>query len=381
MYSQPACTALQMALVDLLFSWNVRPTVVVGHSSGEIAAAYCVGGLNRESAWKIAYYRGMVTSVLEKEKSGAMLAAGISESHIAELLPMATGEGHLTVACINSPKSVTVSGSPSRLLALESLLERQGTFVKRLSVDVAYHSPQMEAVATRYGTLIGTISGRDFQPGRPLMFSSVSGLHVSQGDLCCSDYWVKNLVSPVQFIQALSNGCMQLSTKSREALKIDHIMELGPHGACRRYINEILAENSKIAESISYSSILAYNISAVRTALEAMGHLHAVGFPLDLNLINNPNRINHNMLVDLPPYPFSRARKYWHESRLSKGMRFRQHPHHELLGTPIEDRNGFNATWRNIIKLSDLPWIADHKVCQTFEASLKCTAHALSGQW
>jgi len=106
-YSQPICTALQVALVDLLASWNIKPALVAGHSSGEIAAAYAKGAIVRESAWEISFHRGVLSGTIPEGK-GAMLAAGLGEE-IKPYLERVT-EGKIVVACVNSPMNVTLSG-------------------------------------------------------------------------------------------------------------------------------------------------------------------------------------------------------------------------------------------------------------------------------
>jgi len=106
--SQPLCTAVQMALVDLYASWNIHPLKVVGHSSGEIAAAYAIGALSIESAMQIAYFR-RPPPAKSKGYKGAMLAAGISELDAKKHI-MALGDqfGKVVVDCVNSPIRVTL---------------------------------------------------------------------------------------------------------------------------------------------------------------------------------------------------------------------------------------------------------------------------------
>ena len=113
--AQPSCTALQIALVDLLADWDIFPTAVAGHSSGEIAAAYCAGSLSRESALKIAYHRGeLATQLADRESSPrAMISIALSEEAVAPYLEEVmnlTGAGKITVGCVNSPTNVTVTG-------------------------------------------------------------------------------------------------------------------------------------------------------------------------------------------------------------------------------------------------------------------------------
>ena len=151
---QPACVAIQCALVDLLSSWNVRPLSVAGHSSGEIAAAYTCGSLTLESALTVAYHRGLLASVhLEKNSKlrGGMLAVGLSETDAQPFLdriPPSTGKA--VVACVNSPRSVTLSGDRSAILCVQSMLEARQIFVRKLGVSTAYHSHHMEIVAPSY---------------------------------------------------------------------------------------------------------------------------------------------------------------------------------------------------------------------------------------
>src|SRR2546421_410897 len=117
--SQPCCTAVQMAVVDLLASWGIQPQVVCGHSSGEIAAAYAAGVLTSSEALKVAYFRGYHVESLRKSRphlSGSMIAVGLSAEDVLKYM----GDGKkTTVACINSPSSVTLSGDSVSLLEVK----------------------------------------------------------------------------------------------------------------------------------------------------------------------------------------------------------------------------------------------------------------------
>ena len=134
-FSQPLCTAIQIALVDLLSHWGIRPSAVVGHSSGEIAASYAAGLLSAEEAILVAYYRGQLASSVPHE--GAMAAVGMGSQDVQALLL----EG-VVIACENSPTSVTISGDSDKIeLVIKKIQsERPGTFCRRLRVGVAYHS-------------------------------------------------------------------------------------------------------------------------------------------------------------------------------------------------------------------------------------------------
>lgn len=156
-YSQPACTAIQIALVDLLRSWGVKPVAVVGHSSGEIAAAYCAGLISHAAGIKIAWLRGQVSAaVAEKGQKGGMLAVSASgESLQAKLDGLKTGKA--IVGCLNSPKACTISGDATAVDELQEILKAEQITCTRLPMDVAYHSFHMESVREQYETALAGI--------------------------------------------------------------------------------------------------------------------------------------------------------------------------------------------------------------------------------
>ncbi|CAG9956932.1 unnamed protein product [Clonostachys rosea f. rosea IK726] len=144
-YSQPLCTIIQVALVDLLNSFGLRPAKVVGHSSGEIAAAYCAGALSRHSAWKIAYLRGLLAARLTSTSpdnipkvKGSMMALGLPEAEANKYLEQVAdqlGSKRLVVACVNSPLNVTISGEESHIDHLKKLLDAASALVIPSNAD------------------------------------------------------------------------------------------------------------------------------------------------------------------------------------------------------------------------------------------------------
>ena len=132
--SQPICTAVQIALVELLESFWIRPAVVVGHSSGEIAAAYCIGAISAQSAWKLAYCRGCLAATLvgPGRKRGAMLSVGLSETEIRpyfDKLVLRSGQSiGIVIGYVNSPYHITVSGDEDQINSLQSLLDEHQIF-------------------------------------------------------------------------------------------------------------------------------------------------------------------------------------------------------------------------------------------------------------
>ena len=133
--AQPISTALQIALVDAVTRLGVRPSAVVGHSSGEIAAAYACGVISKRAAMAIAYYRGYVTK--DKLAMGRMAAVSLGTEEVAAYLVAG-----VVVACDNSPNSVTLSGESAKLDNVLSTIKAQkpDALVRKLKVDMAYHS-------------------------------------------------------------------------------------------------------------------------------------------------------------------------------------------------------------------------------------------------
>ncbi|CEL10219.1 hypothetical protein ASPCAL13343 [Aspergillus calidoustus] len=373
-FGQPLCTALQLALTDLLSSWNIVPAAVIGHSSGEIAAAYSAGALSKHSALKVAYFRGCLAGYLSKnsQTKGAMLAVGLSQVDVESYLKTvstACGPLRLVVGCVNSPKSITISGESDQIEHLDRLLTEDGVFSRRLAVNVAYHSFQMEEVASQYKSLLGDLEPPCPRMKRdPIMISSVTGNVIHRDDLVNPAYWVSNMVSPVLFSTALRGLCRQLPRQTkkidgshRRAVRVDQLLEIGPHSALQSPCWDIL-KAANVDRNIKYIASLRRKHSDMRSMLECVGQLHCEGYPIDLSQVNGSSTRQGHVLTDLPEYPFNHDTSYWHESRHSKNFRFRNIGRLDLLGIKDVDSNPMEAHWRNIISAENLPWVEDHKV-------------------
>ncbi|KAF6826616.1 polyketide synthase [Colletotrichum plurivorum] len=353
-YSQPACTALQVALVDLMKDWGVQPVAVVGHSSGEIAAAYCAGVINHESALKIAWLRGQVSQTVSK--NGGMLAVSASAESVGEYLE-SLKSGKAIVGCHNSPKACTVSGDSSAIDELQEILKEAQIPCTRLSMDVAYHSFHMEAAREKYEA---ALAGIPHGPSEIPMFSSVTG-KVVEPEQMTSSYWVDNLVSPVNFVSAVRSLLhhTQGKTRSHDRTAFASVfIELGPHSALRSYLLDTFATEDRFSD-LSYATVLRRKFDGVQTALEAAGQLWAKGCVVDVNRVNEISD-SPNMLVDLPPYAWNHTRAFWDESYLSREYRLREKPRTDLLGYRIPGTP--DPTWRNFLRCNENPWIREHKV-------------------
>ncbi|KAL9095888.1 MAG: hypothetical protein Q9165_001885 [Trypethelium subeluteriae] len=368
--SQPVCTAIQVALVDLLRSFEITPSAVTGHSSGEIAAAYAAGAISANSAWKIAYFRGLLAAELsETGTKGAMASVGLSVEGIRPYLKnlkSSFGTCDVVVACINSPSNVTLSGNRTQLQALIPSLEEKDIFSRMLRVDVAYHSAAMLQIASQYLESLGSLESGHKTQAPCHMSSSVRGKKVSNEELRNPQYWVDNLTNPVQFTQAIGQMTQRSFGISNGdgpgAEPINTILEVGPHAALQGPIKECTKQGS---ESIEYTSTLLRFASDSDTFLSSIGKLWCLGHRVDLAAVHRVAQTRSRepqLLIDLPSMPFDESRKYWSKSRVGDGYQFRGQPRNDLLGTRVPDWDPLDAKWRNIITLSELSWVADHVV-------------------
>ncbi|EHA24700.1 hypothetical protein ASPNIDRAFT_210217 [Aspergillus niger ATCC 1015] len=365
--AQPLCTALQVALVELLEGWGVVPWGVVGHSSGEIAAAFCAGAISRESAWTIAYFRGALAARVAESKTGergAMMAVGLTASelqpHIDEISAV-HGQQCLSIGCINSANNITATGLDKSIDALKVRLDEKKVFARKLKIPVAYHSSHMQVIAEEYKSLLQGICQPRQSPRKgetPVFCSSVTGQPVPVKQLSLPQYWVKNLVSTVRFSEALGQ-LSQASRNSGSNTQVDHYVEIGPHAAMQRAV----MDNVPQSENVKYDSAMRRGVSGLKSLQQLSGKLWTEGYPVKIEAVNSygSNR-SAKMVVDLPEYPFNHSQTYWLESRLFKNYRTRDNIRHELVGIPTNDWNPLEPKFRFTIRVSDLPWLTDHRL-------------------
>lgn len=361
--SQPLCTVLQIAVFELLATWDIHPQAVFGHSSGEIAAAYASGALSLKDAMKASYYLGFWCSNIKKvapEYKGAMLTVGLSEEAAASYirdLPVEVGK--TVIACVNSPSSVTISGDAEAINHLEVVFTEAGVFARKLRVDTAYHSHHIEKVAESYRCTL-----RDVKPlpwFKAKFFSSVTGTFLGSPSTLNGDYWVTNMVSQVKFLPAVRSFANDLATNGKGHFS-NMIVEIGPHSALSGPLRESL--NSPLTPkvtSVYFASILRKK-NSVESLLSLAGNAFARGCVPNYNAINPKSGSKPRVLVDLPKYPWDHSTTYWYESRISSDYRLRTRPKHPLLGAPSMDWNPLKPSWRNIIRMAELPWVEGHGI-------------------
>ncbi|KAI5921037.1 putative polyketide synthase [Camillea tinctor] len=362
--SQPLCTALQLGLIELLRSFCIVPAVVIGHSSGEIAAAYAAGALSFQSACKVAYHRGRLVAQLDTASSRPeeMMSVNLPEEQVQSYLDGAgIAESHVHIACVNSPSNVTLSGDETIIDTLKSLLDQDDIFARKLGTRVAYHSPAMHAIASKYHSCLGILEKQDAANYNVLMVSTVTGEKVLRGQLCDSQYWVDNLVSPVRFYDALRY--LEVAAPRADGLKsLSVYLELGPSGALRRPVCDTVGSIAT-GKSIEYLSTLSRLDPPLTTILNMVGQLFNRGYPVSITAANQQDKDpSQPFLIDLPEYPFDHSQTYWSEPRLSRDWRLRETTPRSLLGVRATDWNPLEPRWRLMLSVQDIPWIADHVV-------------------
>ncbi|KAI1211797.1 ketoacyl-synt-domain-containing protein [Annulohypoxylon truncatum] len=395
--SQPATTAIQIALINILMKFfGITPSYVCGHSSGEIAAAYALGALSREDALELAYQRGRCAGAMlsspegEGTSNGSMLAVGLS-AHEAQKYVEQVGSSRAVVACINSPTSVTLSGDKDAILELQASFQAAGVFSRLLVVSIAYHSHHMKRCEAEYlrsiehivprepnigtiphphaqGELVtpddinldGRVTGPSSAAAPCVMYSSVTGRPISWEELG-PQYWVRNMVSPVLFADAMHQ---MLSSKTE---KPTAILEISPHSTLQGPVKQILDAEEKLGQRPSYYSTLRRGKDAAVTALEAVGKLWGHGRDVSMPwvVMRNLQAGRPKLLVDLPKYPWNHDNIYWYESHLSRANRFQVHGRYDLIGRPTADSIPFQPRWRGFLRQSETPWIRDHQVQKT----------------
>ncbi|GKT45235.1 highly reducing polyketide synthase fum1 [Colletotrichum spaethianum] len=351
--SQPVCTAVQIGLVDALRETaGIKPFGVVGHSSGEMAAAYISGRLTAHEAIVAAYYRGIVSS--EVVKPGAMAAIGMGR---AETLPFL--KYGVVIACANSPSSVTISGDADLVEGILSQIRKSKPEVlaRRLKVEKAYHSYHMQEVGDRYLSLTSPYidSLKILDSSGPSMFSSVTGSKLPMETPTDAEYWRANLESPVLFDAAVAALISDHKSQNKNPLVF---LEVGPHSALAGPLRQILAQEGI---NMSYASCLIRSKNSTESFMTAIGHLWQQGVKVNFDRLTNPND-TARVVPDLPAYPWQHDHSILFSSRISDEWRFRKFAKHEILGVRVAESSENEPIFRNMLALDQVPWIRDHNI-------------------
>lgn len=363
LFSQTLSTAVQIMVVDLLRAAGICFTAVVGHSSGEIAAAFAAGYLSAEDAIKIAYFRGWsLQNAPDRDGvKGAMMAVGTSIEDAKELCEMPSLEGRICVAASNSSASVTLSGDVDAINEAREIFEDEKKFARLLKVDKAYHSHHMLPCAAPYIAAIRKcgIAIQKRSASCATWISSVYSKNIDDVDDSLIDtYWSNNMVNPVMFSEAVSFAVGAIGP-------FDMALEVGPHPALKGPALQTIQEVS--GNTLPYTGTLSRGKNDCEAFASALGALwvslgeHAVDFggfgskvaPIDRRL---------KLLKGLPAYSWDHDRIYWHESRMSSTFRTGSERFHPLLGVKCPNGTDNELRWRNYLNPREISWLAHHQV-------------------
>ncbi|RWA09891.1 hypothetical protein EKO27_g5202 [Xylaria grammica] len=351
--SQPLITALQLAYLSVLSAWGIQPTCVIGHSSGEIAAAVVAGYLSPKDAIKIAFLRGQAVIRANHREPLAMMAVGLGADAVEKYIDC--NDELVQIACLNSPTSITVSGTLRALKSLQSRLQKANHFARLLQVDVAYHSDYMQSSGDIYDKMIQdnlvSLTSKPNSHQSVTMFSTVSGKEMTSTP--SAKYWKENLTSPVKFDEAIRH--MIESTQRPNVF-----IEIGPSNTLSGPITQIFQNFSDSHHELAYASVAQRNQDAILSLYRIPGLVVGLGGSVDLPAVNQYD--SPSVLVDLPNYSWNHSIRHWHESLASEDWRYRAFVKHDLLGSKVLGTTWHYPTWKNKLEIKDLPWLMDHKL-------------------
>ncbi|NWG15753.1 MAG: type I polyketide synthase [Chloroflexi bacterium] len=338
---QPVLFAIQVALAALWRDWGVEPHAVVGHSMGEVAAAFVAGALSLDEAARVICRR----SQLMKQVSGQG-AMAVVELSLDEAQTLLRGyEDRLSVAVNNGPRSVVLSGDPAALEEMMQILKSRDIFCRQVKVDVAAHSPHMDALRPE---LVRDLGGLQPRAAAVPIYSTVTGAPVD-GQTLSADYWGRNLRQPVRFAAAMQ----QLVADGYNIF-----LEIGPHPVLIPAIQSGWTE-----QDITARASLRREEDEQTILLEALGDLHCAGYRLDWRRWSPAGRV-----VRLPMYPWQHER-FWLDADTRAGgfdegiRRVYDSPAHAQLGWRLQSAETADRfVWENRISQATHPQYYESRV-------------------
>lgn len=290
--SLPVCIALQIGIVNIFrSSFGLRPDAVLGHSTGEIAAAYAAGSLTLPAAITVAYYSGHAAQHLTQQ--GSMAAVGLGRSDVE---PYLADESSVVIACENSPQNVTLSGDTPALEAVIASIkaDHPDRLVRLLRVERAFHSQHMKDIGGELESLLhqgldSIAEGQGKAPGVPF-FSTVTADKVEGKGKLGANYWRENLEAPVRFDESARRMLQSPASKDGAVL-----LEIGPHSALSQPLGDILAsEETKVPAK--YIATVVRGQSVVKSLVNSMGQLYQQNSGVDVSFGIAGGKLIDNLL-------------------------------------------------------------------------------------
>ncbi len=332
-FAQPANFAVQVALAELWRSWGIQPDAIVGHSAGEAAAQYLAGALSWEDAVCVIYHRSRLQQLTSG--TGQVMAAGMSFETAKQIV--SDYAEHVSIAAINSPSAVTLSGDATALEKIARRLQAAQVFHRFLQVKVPYHSHYMEPLREELLTVLADLHP---QSASLPLYSTVTGTRID-GCEVDADYWWQNVRAPVLFASAVSRMIKDKHTV---------FIELSPHPVLASSISELLAQHGEAGTVLPSLRRQEEDRTVMRGSL---GTLYTLGYPIAWSTLYQQG----GNFIRLPAYPWQLKQHWtesaeWHEHRLLTLA-------HPLLGQRMK---AAHPTWELELNPRHLPYLADHRI-------------------
>ncbi|MFD3486315.1 SDR family NAD(P)-dependent oxidoreductase [Streptomyces sp. NPDC058665] len=337
-YTQSALFAIETALYRLVESFGVTPHHLAGHSIGEITAAHVAGIFTLDDACRLVAARGSLMQALPA--NGAMISLRTTEEQV---LPLLEGhEHHVTIAAVNGPNSIVISGDEEAATQIAATLAETGVKTKRLTVSHAFHSPHMDPMLAEFERVAVDLTYHT--PTIPIV-SAVTG-ELADHHITTAPYWVQHVRDAVRFADTI---------RTLDGLGTRHYLELGPDPVLTTLANETLSATDG-TQTATPTSVLRKGHPEGSTLLAALATAHTAGAPADLTA-HLPARQTH---PNLPTYPFQRQR-YWLD-QASPAAKAQNSSGHPLLTAAIPLPDGEGAVFTGRVSLKAQPWLRDHVV-------------------
>lgn len=339
--AQPAIFSVQYALIELLAARDIKPSWVVGHSAGEVAAAYAAGALDFDDAIKVIYHRSHLQATTEG--MGKMLAVGLAEADVNILLQ--GRENKISIAAINSAEAITLAGCAKTLEQIAEELDKKGIFARFLNVGIPYHSPVMDQIKA---PLIAALADIKVHTPHTPLYSTVSGQRSAETDWD-AHYWAENVREAVLFKDAVD-------AMIKDGARL--FVEVAAHPALSSSIEKNLQQQQVDGRSVA---CLRRDLDGVVLLRHLVAQLYAAGAPL-----NWKDFYAGGETVLLPNYTWVRS-SYWSEDAWAQEARLYNRSGHKGLAAPVHKLLGSQLAsavplWQKNLDLQELAFLRDHRV-------------------
>jgi acyl transferase domain-containing protein len=337
-YTQPALFAVEYAMAELWRSWGIEPMAVMGHSVGEYVAACVAGVLSLEDGLRLIATRGRLMQALPP--GGAMMAIFAPEAAVRA--EMASHGGRVSVAAVNTPGQVVISGEAGAVESIGAVFSTRGVRCQALKVSHAFHSVLVEPMLDAFEQVAAGIT---FSAPRVRLISNLTGTLADPAQVSRPGYWREHVREAVRF----EAGLRTLAT-----LKPDVCIEIGPHPTLLAF-----AEATFGSEAPLLVPTLRRGRPDREQALEALGSMYLAGADIDWRAVHDKSG---GRVTDLPTYPFRRER-YWFAAA-PVADRHSTHPArtgHPLLGTRLRSA-ARQAVFESVLRPDSPAFLADHRV-------------------